>query len=138
MVRLLACGLLDVLQEHAAAEGTKRQPGSWAGIPLYGHLDAVLQKRGSSADEMLTAMRDLRPSTEPWGAQQDDPHRWPCNFMPRLKHKLLAELSDWHAAGVPGLGAAVRAGIRHPHIHAVWSQPEVGERFRACYGTSGL
>ena len=115
-IRILACALLDVLNEHTAAEGVRQQPESWSGLPLYDHLNRALLDWGSSVRKMLAALTFLQPSTEPWPERQDDPLQWPCNFVPALKRKLISELSAWY----------MQAGIVHPHIHSVWNQPEVG------------
>lgn len=115
-VRTLSGALLDVLRGHTELESVKNQPESWSGLPLYDQLSRALHVRGSSVREMLAALTFLQPSTEPWPDRQDDPHQWPSNFVPALKGKLIGELSAWYG----------QAGILHPHIHAVWKQPESG------------
>ena len=125
-IRILACALLDVLNEHTAAEGVRQQPESWAGLALYDRLNHALQGRGSSIRAMSQALTFLQPSTEPWPDHQDDPHDWPCNFMPVLRRKLVAEMSAWYLVQHPGIGDGLETGIVHPHLHTIWGFPEDG------------
>ena len=123
VVHNLSEALLGVVHQHALQEGTQDQPESWSGLNLYDYLDAALRKLGGSVEEVLAALRVLQFSQEPWPVHQDNPHDWPCNFMPRLQQKLVAEMSDWY---LTNLGNDLGTGIRHPHIHVVWARPEGG------------